>query len=42
MFTSPYTKEHMLKNAEPVKMKGFEEDPRCEATNCLSSLAKST
>ena len=42
MFTTPFTKEHMLKNAEPVKMKDFNKDPRCEASKILSDLAKKT
>ena len=42
MWTTPFTKEHMLKNAEPIKLKDFDKDPRCEATNILSNLAKKT
>lgn len=32
MFVTPFQKDYMLKNAEPVKMKGFEKDDRCETS----------
>ena len=42
MFITPFQKEYMLANAEPVKMEGFEDDDRCETSQMLSTLAKDT
>ena len=42
MFTTPFEKEHMLKNAEPILLEGFRDEPKCETTNFLSRLAKQT
>ena len=42
MWCTPFTKEHMLKNAEPIKFKDFDKDPLCESTQTLSDLAKQT
>lgn len=42
MFVTPFQKEFMLANAEPVMLEGFEADARCETSQMLSSLAKET
>lgn len=42
MFVTPFQKEFMLANAEPVKLEGFEDDARCETSQLLSKLAKET
>lgn len=42
MFVTPFQKEHMLANAEPVLMEGFEDNEDCVTSQLLSRLAKQT
>ena len=42
MWPTAFNKEHMLKNAEPIKMKGFRNDPACISSTVLSELAIET
>ena len=42
MFVTPFQKEYMLKNAEPVLLEGFENDERCVTSQMLSELARET
>ena len=42
MFTTPFQKDHMLKNAEPILIKDFRDEPKCETTRFLSNIAKTT
>ena len=39
MFVTPFQKEYMLQNAEPVKLEGFENDERCVTSQMLSKAA---
>ena len=36
MFVTPFQKEYMLANAEPVSIDGFESDERCVTSRMLS------
>jgi len=42
MFVTPFQKEYMLDNAEPVKIDGFEDDSRCVTSKMLAKLARET
>ena len=42
MFTTPFQKDHMLRNAEPIYLNDYRNEPKCETTNFLSNIARET